>query len=131
MANDPIWRKQEVLGKVVDILSSQRNRRDKVGQFGYPFLTSYQIAILLDAKYPEIRRELGMRLGGGQEQGDPDQDSLAHYLATQLSRVSRNDRGCKVEKALLSGDRCKISFNTGERVFESAVYPLSMFRYRP
>lgn len=131
MANEPVWRKHDVLSKVVAILSSQRNRRDPQGQFGYPFLTSYQIAILLDAKYPEIRRELGMRLGGVPEQGGPDQDSLAHYLATQLSRVSRLNRDCKVEKALLSGDHCKINFNTGGRNFESAVYPLSMFRYKP
>ena len=131
MAKGPVWRKHDVLGKVVAILSSQRNRRDPEGQFGYPFLTSYQIAILLDEQHPEIRRELDMRLGGVPEPGKPDRDSLAHYLATQLSRVSRNERDCKVEKAMLSGHHCKINFSVGDRIFQSAVYPLSMFRYRP
>ena len=123
------WQRHDVLGRVLDILSSQRNPRDPERRDGYPFLSPYQLAILLDESHPEIRQELDMPIGGPLSEGE--RDSFAHYLSTQLSTPSRDERISHVEKAGLSLENCNVSFESSEGVFESTVNPLSMFRYRP
>ena len=137
MTSGSPWQRHDVLGRVLDILSSQRNPRDPERRDGYPFLSPYQLAILLDESHPEIRQDLGdeKRIGGTIPFNEPDSDSLAHYLSTQLSlRLSghvHDQRINNVEKAGLSLVRSKINCSSKEGVIEVTRGPLAMFRYKP
>ncbi|MYC30495.1 MAG: hypothetical protein F4X65_10465 [Chloroflexi bacterium] len=134
MTSGNTWQRHDVLGRVLVILRGQRNPRDPDLRDGYPFLSSYQLAIILDDSHPEIRQELGLPVAGSAP-GQQNRGSLAQYLAGQLSSLlanrHRDERINHIERAFLSGHHCKMSFKNNEEVFESTSYPLSMFRYWP
>lgn len=129
------WQRHDILGTVLVILRNQRNSRGPELPDGYPFLSAYQLAILLDESHPEIRQELGMPIGGHLVSGEQNRGSLAQMLAGELSRLLSNrhndERINRVERAFLSGACCNISFDSSEGPIEPTDYPLSMFRYRP
>jgi hypothetical protein len=97
----PLWQRLDVEAKVADIFgvrptsiesSLRRNR----------FPTAYQLAILVDDRYPEVRQALRPDgpIGGA---GSGSQTGLVQYLAERLAAEVRN-RGAdyRIEAAALS-----------------------------
>jgi hypothetical protein len=98
-----IWQRLDVEAKVVAVLASVQPASSPRFD-GNPFLTAYQLAILLDDQYPEVRQELGPDVPiGGAGSGSP---SLARYLAQQLAaEIRRRGVACRMEAATLSRSR--------------------------
>lgn len=129
-----IWDRLDVGRKVIDVLASIQpapspnlDRR--------PLLSAYQLAILLDARYPEVRQELGNVPIGGADSGA--RTSLAQYLAERLAAQLRtNGEVYPIEGATLSRVHMgELWFKVpGGRDFRNsnaeAGYDLSLFRLR-
>lgn len=100
--------------------------------FGKPFLTAYQIAIEFNRRFPDDARELGFPVGG---EGIGERNSLAQYLAGQLSQRISSGALRDIEGAFISNDNLlQISLNNGGETIISSLtnteYDLSMFRLR-
>lgn len=125
------WQELDLEQKVLLIL---RNVPDASADhhLGRPFLTAYQIAIEFAARYPEDTRRLGFPIGGV---GTGQRNSLAQYLAGQLSRNISAGRMTEIEGGFLSNQHLNdITFQGGEGTIRSSLtgsgFTLSMFRLR-
>lgn len=129
--NTSIWAELSVLTKVEEVL-----RQVPAGShhFGQPWVTAYQLAIMLDHRYSDVRAALNTGLGGA---GTGSHTSLAQYVARQLSgRIKSEGDTFPIEGAYLSNDHvASLNFvgPNGEAVTSSLTdsgYHLSMFRVR-
>jgi len=93
-----IWKELDVETKVRTVLS-QVAQQDRNPAFGVPYLTAYQLASEIDRQFPEIRLRLSYPIGGA---GVGVNNSLAQYLAKQLSDHIRDEIGFAIEGAFLS-----------------------------
>jgi hypothetical protein len=97
--------------------------------FGRPFLTPYQIAIAFRERYPEEFRQIGKPLGG---RGAGQHDSLAQYIALELSRGIRANRLMNIEGRFLHRLYLKtLQYEDAGGPIESSLmrdFDLSMFR---
>lgn len=123
-----MWAEQGLLDKVTEILADV----DWDHHFGRPFVTAYQLAIELQHRYPDVVEAID-RPVGGVETGQ--RNSLAQYLANQLSRAIKADPSFPVEGAgLWGGHMSELVFVVDGRPVRSSLvgtpYPLSMFRLR-
>ncbi len=75
-----IWEDHSIETHIRQILSSVPNDGH---HFGRPFLTAYQIAIAFDQRFPRAAALIAKPVGG---KDTGRHDSLAEYLANQLSR---------------------------------------------
>ena len=121
------WEELDIENKIVDILRRAEGHPDE-HHFGLPFLTAYQIAF--DHLYSNDVENLGFPVGG---EGIGQRNSLAQYLARELSRRIHNGSILNIEGRFLSNQFLKqISFVFGDEVIVSSLtdtqYPLSMFR---
>ena len=125
-----IWSDYDVEAKVIDVLGHVHLVND-YHHFGRPYISAYQVAIALDARYPEVAQALGVRIGGV---GTGERDSLSQYLARELSRRIKGDPGYPVQGAFMSNEAVhELSYDTprGERVTSSLTgtgFDLSLFR---
>jgi hypothetical protein len=95
---------------------------------GRPYLTPYQIAIELNRSFPHIVRQLNKPLGG---RGVERRDSVAQYVALELSRRIRRGELPTIEGALLSDhDVTQVAFSDGIASSATGCYDLSMYRLR-
>ncbi|MGW4523055.1 hypothetical protein [Amycolatopsis sp. NPDC004378] len=125
------WAKLSVLDKVQQVLEDVSVDDH---HFGRRWVTAYQLAILLDERYPEVGAELGLEVGGA---GTGSHTSLSQYLARQLSGLikAEGDR-FPVEGAFLSNEHvASLNFvGPGGATVTSSLtdsgYDLSMFRVR-
>ena len=67
--------------------------------FGRPYLTGYQLAIEFEHRYPDDTASIGLPIGGV---GVGGHNSLAQYIAGQLSRRIRAGELSDIEGAFLS-----------------------------
>ena len=127
-----IWSDHDVEAKVIDVLEHVHLVND-YHHFGRPYISAYQLAIALDARYPEVAQALGVRIGGA---GTGERDSLSQYLARELSRRIKGDPSYPVQGAFISNEAVhELSYDTarGERVTSSLTgtrFDLSLFRLR-
>lgn len=127
-----LWEQQQIEGRVTAILEEAAG--DMEGHhFGPPFLSAYQLAIEFARRHPEAFAALGMPLGGA---GTGKQNSLAQYLARELSRRIHDGPMAHIEGAFLSNwDVMEIVFDyDGQEVRSSLTgsrLNTSMFRLRP
>jgi hypothetical protein len=122
------WQKCGMEDKIVEALGEVE--KNGAHAFGISYVTAYQIAMILDAKHPDLLAELDMQLGG---EGQPR--SMARYVANNLSRAIGANANFPIEGAFLSTRNVdEISFNApgGTQVLSTAAgnYNLSMFRLR-
>ena len=123
------WSKLEIEDKVTSILRTvQPYITDH--HFGRPFLTAYQLAIAFAEEYTETTSQIGFQVGG---EGTGERNSLAQYLAGQLSRLINAGEINHIEGAFLSHkDLNDISFNFRDETIRSSLtsasFDLSMFR---
>jgi hypothetical protein len=128
-----IWSDYDVEAKVVEVLGDVHPVND-YHHFGRPYVSAYQLAIALDARYPEVAAALGVTIGGA---GTGERDSLSQYLARELSRRIKSDAVYPVQGAFISNEAVhELSYDTasGERVTSSLTgtgFDLSLFRLRP
>ena len=97
--------------------------------FGRPFLTAYQIAISFAERFPSDHSLIGKHIGG---KGAGPSQSLAQYLAWQLSARIKNHRLPGIEGADLHGTHLrKLEYHSKQGDLESSTgssAELSMFR---
>lgn len=128
-----IWANHDLTAKVVDILGSFGN--PEAHHFGRHFITAYQLAIELEARYPRTVKAIGKPIGGA---GTGQETSLTQYLARELSsQIKAIGAVHRVEGAFLASEHVtEFTFSTddGTQLTSSLTgtgYPLSMFRLRP
>lgn len=124
-----LWQEYSIEDRIVQIL---REVEDEGHHFGRPFLTAYQLAIEFDNRHHNIVRDLGYQVGGA---GIGERNSLAQYLALELSRHIRDNPDYPIEGAFISNQYVReLSYDYGQEVITSSLtgsgYSLSMFRLR-
>lgn len=105
---------------------------DEGHHFGRPFLTAYQLAIEFDKEHDNVAERLDKEIGGADT---GRRDSIAQYLALELSRQIRDNSNYPVEGAFLSNRYVReLSYNYEGDVIRSSLTgsqpSLSMFRLR-
>jgi hypothetical protein len=97
--------------------------------FGRPFLTPYQIAIRFQKQFASDVATIGKPIGG---KGAGQQDSLAQYIALELSKRIRDRRVTNIEgRFLFRGNLHTLNYEVGGDIIESSsmqAFDLSMFR---
>lgn len=126
-----LWQELTIEDKVTQILRDIAEAAPE-HHLGPPFLTAYQIAIEFANRHPDDAKKLGFPIGGT---GIGRRNSLAQYLAGQLSRNIRAEQLTHIEGGFLSNQHLNdISFNTGAETIHSSLtntgFTLSMFRLR-
>ena len=121
------WEELQIEARVLSILDVWSHKPDH--HFGRPFLTPYQIAIEFERQFPQVFAAIGKPLGG---KGTGQQDSLAQYIALELSKRIADRRLTQVEGAFLSRNNLhSLQYESSDSVIESSsmqAYDLSMFR---
>jgi hypothetical protein len=93
------WVDHQIEERILEILQ-QVPAPHPPSPLGRPFMTSYQLAIELDERHPEIRQAMNFPLGGA---GSGRGRSMAQYLGGQLSqRIRRGDLDPRIEGAFIS-----------------------------
>jgi len=125
------WQELDIESKITQIL---RDVPDSASEhhLGRAYLTAYQIAIEFARLYPDDAAQLGFPIGGA---GTGQRNSLAQYLAGQLSRNIGAEQLQHIEGGFLSNQHLKnISFDSGTETIHSSLtntnFTLSMFRLR-
>jgi len=123
------WSDHNLEARIIEVLSQISSAGH---HFGRPYVTPYQLAIMLLERYPELS-SLGPVGGAGIGQ----QTSFSQYLARQLSgQIKVNGSSYPIEGAFLSSRSAKeISYvdSAGNPVVSSLTgsgYDLSLFRLR-
>lgn len=121
------WESLQMDVKIHGILDVESRTPDH--HFGRPFLTPYQIAIAFRERYPEEFRQIGKPVGG---RGTGQHDSLAQYIALELSRRIRADQLTNVEGRFLHRRYLRtLQYEDVGDLIESSLmrdFDLSMFR---
>jgi hypothetical protein len=131
-ANISIWDDHDIEGKVLIVLGDM-HLVNEYHHFGRPYMTAYQLAIKLDRRYPEVKAALKVQVGGA---GTGERNSLAQYLAKELSRRIKSDPDFSVEGAFLSNEAVhQLVYDAadGQLVTSSLTgsgFDLSLFRRR-
>lgn len=122
------WQDNNIEELVIQILTDVQ---DDGHHFRRPFLTAYQLAIEFDIRNHDIVLRLGKGIGGADT---GTRDSLAQYLALQLSRRIRNNPYHPIEGAFISNRYIReLSYEYNNRPIRSSLtrtQDLSMFRLR-
>jgi hypothetical protein len=112
------------ISRVLDVQS-----HDPRHHFGRPLLTPYQIAISFAQLYPQDVRTIGKPIGGA---GTGQQDSLAQYIALELSKRIKDGRITNIEgRFLYRGNLKTLQYESNGHTIESSsmqAYDLSMYR---
>lgn len=127
-----IWADHDVEARVIEVLAAVPT----TGQdhhFGRPYMSAYQLAIDFHRRYPQVAQALGQPLGGA---GVGERNSLAQYLAKQLSDRIRDDEDYPVEGAFLTNvdvETLRYRGPDGTPITSSLTdsgFDLSLFRLR-
>ena len=128
------WTEFDMDNRVTTILSAVPINNPGGHAFGRPFLTAYQVAIDFERRWPEVVAEIGKPVGGS---GSGQHDTLAQYIANQLSRHIRDAQNDHpIEGAFMSNrDVQEFVFDAvdGSTVVSSSAggrADLSMYRLR-
>jgi len=99
------WERYGMSGRVRRVLEAVPLNNPQGHHFGRPYLSSYQIAIALDAEDPRLREDLGKAVGG---RGTGSHTSLAQYIGNELSKQIRAQGDQHfVEGAFMSNQRVR------------------------
>ena len=125
------WDRYAIGRKVVCLLAEIEYHRP-CHHFGRPYVTPYQLAMMFRDRFPEDFESIGLPIGGA---GIGEHNSLAQYLAGQLSRKMANGELPNIEGGFLSNIRLRdLSFDDGGNTITSSAtdsqYDVSLFRLR-
>ena len=120
-----LWRNEDIANKLVDILRTI-DYKEGHHHFGKPFLTSYQLAIEFEKRFPAVANMLPAHSEIGGE-GTGEYNSLSQYIGRQISGHYDDMRALGIECGFLSSnDLVKLEFSQNVC---SSVKDVSMFRY--
>ena len=126
MTTPNFWDKHGLDEKVLAVLSGITYHNPE-HHFGRPFLTAYQLAILLKERFPPVFQAFGHPIGG---RGSGDHVGFAQYVAGQMSRRIRNGMLANVEGGFLSNRSLRnLEFTDGNEPVVASLADLSLFRY--
>jgi hypothetical protein len=121
------WTPLQMQNKITQIIDVQSHEPSH--HFGRPFMTPYQIAIKFRQNFPSEFNKIGKPVGG---KGVEQQDSLAQYIALELSKRIQSGEISNIEGRFLKRDYLDILRYKydGEEIISSSgqAYDLSMFR---
>ena len=121
------WDQLDMDRKISEVLDVQSH--DPNHHFGRPFLTPYQIAIKFQERFPQDFQAIGRPIGG---RGTGQQDSLAQYIALELSRRIKSGAITNIEGRFLHrANLHSLKYEVNGQLIESSLgqaYDLSMFR---
>ena len=121
------WDQLQMDAKISRVLDVQSH--DPTHHFGRPFLTPYQIAIIFQHLYPLDVQTIDKPIGG---LGTGQQDSLAQYIALELSKRIKDGRVTDIEgRFLYRGNLKTLQYEINGQTVESSsmqAYDLSMYR---
>ena len=121
------WDRLNMDAKIAQVLDVQSH--DPNHHFGRPFLTPYQIAIKFQQLFPQDFQTIGKPIGG---KGTGQQDSLAQYIALELSRRIKSGAITNIEGRFLHrANLHSLKYEVNGQLIESSSeqsYDLSMFR---
>ena len=120
-----IWEDHAIEQRIREILAAVP---DEGHHFGRPFLTAYQIAIAFDQHHRQAADAIAKPVGG---RDTGLHDSLAKYLANQLSRRIRAGTLPDIEGCFLNGRFLRsLEYDNGSQTVASSLGQanLSMFR---
>jgi hypothetical protein len=121
------WDNLQMSAKISQILNVQSHKPSH--HFGRPFLTPYQIAIRFQKQFPGDVSTIGKPIGG---KGTGQQDSLAQYIADELSKRISDGRITNIEgRFLFRGNLHTLQYEVDGDIIESSsmrAFDLSMFR---
>ncbi|HVK21515.1 MAG TPA: hypothetical protein VM677_09175 [Actinokineospora sp.] len=125
------WEQHDLTTVVGAILQSARF--DANHHFGRPYLSSYQVAIEIEHRFPDIFEAIGKPTGGV----GSGHTSLAQYVANELSKkIKAEGVSFPVEGVFMAHDHVRamtFARSNGELIESSLVdggIPMSMFRWR-
>ncbi len=122
-----LWDQLQMDVKISQILDVQSHAPNH--HFGRPFLTPYQIAISFQQRFQQDFQTIGKPVGG---KGTGQQDSLAQYIALELSKRIQDQRITNIEGRFLHrANLHALQYEEGGNVIESSsmqAYDLSMYR---
>lgn len=120
------WDQLQMDAKISQILNVQSH--DPNHHFRRPFLTPYQIAIRFRQQFPQDFQAIGKPIGG---KGIGQQDSLAQYIALELSKRIKHENITNIEGRFLHrANLHSLKYETDDEIIESSsgqAYDLSMF----
>lgn len=126
-----IWEDHDLEQEIVSILADVPAAAPP-SPLGRPYVTSYQIAIELERRVPQIRQALDTPLGGS---GAGEHASMAQYIGRELSqRIRRSPLDPSIEGGFLSDqDVLEVSYRRPDgSVLTSSVsrtgFDLALFR---
>ena len=128
-----LWAEHDLTEKVVDVLTNVTYANQE-HHFGRPFVTAYQLAILLKQRYPETVERIGLPIGG---RGTGPGETLARYVARELSRrIANHQLSDTIEGSFLSNEKLTIiAFDDeGTSIVSSSTdtqFDVSIFRLSP
>jgi len=121
------WDNLQMSTKISQILNVQSHNPSH--HFGSPFLTPYQIAIRFQQQFASDVSTIGKPIGG---KGTGQQDSLAQYIALELSKRISDGRITNIEGRFLFRENLHtLQYEVDGDIIESSsmqAYDLSMFR---
>lgn len=121
-----IWDEYSIEPRIRQILDETSRKQDH--HFGRPFLTAYQIAIAFEKAHPKDAKRIGKPVDG---KGTGQKDSLAQYLAWQLSRRIKSGELADIEGRFLHRQHLRsLEYDSEEGIVESSLRQssdLSMF----
>jgi hypothetical protein len=124
----PHWDELQMYSKIIDILGDVQSHEPS-HHFRRPFVTPYQIAIEFKQRFPNEYEKFGKPVGG---LGTGRQDSLAQYIALQLSKRISNNTITNIEGSFLHRKYfLSLKYKDGKDEIEASSglsYDLSMFR---
>lgn len=122
-----LWNQLHMDVKICQILDVQSHSPNH--HFGRPFLTPYQIAIIFQQRFPQDFQTIGKPVGG---KGVGQQDSLAQYIALELSKRIQDNKITNIEGRFLHrANLHSLKYEHGNNVIESSsmqAYDLSIYR---
>ena len=121
------WNQLQMDIRIAQILAIQSHNPNH--HFGRPFLTPYQIAIIFQQQFPQEFQAIGKPIGG---KGTGQHDSLAQYIALELSKRIKDDMVTNIEGRFLHRANLRsLQYEVNGEVIQSSseqAYDLSMFR---
>jgi hypothetical protein len=125
-----LWDKLELDDKLVKVLKDIPPGPD-AGDFGPAYVTIHQLAVELDQRFPEVRRQLDVPLGGGATR----HAGLVELLGTELvAKIKRYGDVYPIEAAQLSSVRfreLRLRGPGGRDLVGASRTDLPLIRLRP
>ena len=130
------WEQHRMAERVRAALQAVHINNPDGHAFGGPFVSSYQIAIAIDAADPDLKVALGKPVGGA---GAGVHHSLAQYISNELSKQIRaaRDRGQQhdIEGVFMSNERVRgVTYRGNEGDIDSSLagsdFDMALYRLR-